>query len=43
VPCILIDKDAFEIKNGKLGDVAPTILKLMGIAQPKEMNGEILV
>ncbi|MDF1673205.1 MAG: alkaline phosphatase family protein, partial [Vicingaceae bacterium] len=43
VPCILINKDHSKIKNGKLGDVAPTILKLMCISQPKEMNGEILV
>ena len=43
VPCILIDKDYTEIKDGKLGDVAPSILKLMGIAQPQEMDGEILI
>lgn len=40
VPCILIDKD-FQptLKDGKLGDLAPTILKLMGIEKPKEMTG----
>ena len=43
VPCILIDTDYTEIKAGKLGDVAPTILKLMNIAQPQEMDGEILI
>ncbi len=44
VPCILVDKeDSFSIKNGKLGDLAPTILKLMGVAIPEEMTGEILV
>lgn len=44
VPCILVDK-AFEgtIKDGKLADIAPTILKLMGIAQPKEMTGDCLI
>lgn len=40
VPCILVDKDFHPtMKNGKLGDVSPTILKMMGIAQPKEMTG----
>ena len=43
VPCILVDKDFHPtMKNGKLGDVSPTILKLMGVAQPKEMTGEPL-
>ena len=32
-----------EVKDGKLADIAPTILKLMGIAQPAEMTGEPLV
>ena len=31
VPCILIDKDNQQIKNGKLGDIAPTILSLLNI------------
>ncbi|MGB0885164.1 MAG: 2,3-bisphosphoglycerate-independent phosphoglycerate mutase [Chitinophagales bacterium] len=31
------------IKNGKLGDLAPTILTLMGLEIPKEMTGEILL
>lgn len=43
VPCILIDNDYKKIKNGRLADVAPTILKLMGITPPKEMTGEALV
>ena len=30
-------------KNGILADVAPTVLKLMGLEQPKEMTGEALV
>jgi 2,3-bisphosphoglycerate-independent phosphoglycerate mutase len=32
-----------KIKNGGLRDVAPTILKLLGLAQPKEMTGKPLV
>lgn len=44
VPCILVDKDfRGKIKNGKLGDLAPTILTLMGIPIPVEMSGEVLL
>lgn len=44
VPCILVDKEyKGEIKNGKLGDLAPTILTLMGVPIPKEMSGDVLV
>jgi 2,3-bisphosphoglycerate-independent phosphoglycerate mutase len=43
VPLILVDKDLKEIKNGILGDVAPTILKLMGIEKPEVMNQNSLV
>lgn len=43
VPCILIDKDYKHIKDGKLGDVAPTILQLLGLTIPKEMDGNVLV
>lgn len=41
----LIIKEGFEgpIKHGKLGDVAPTILHLMGIDIPPEMTGEVLI
>ncbi|MDX1828595.1 MAG: 2,3-bisphosphoglycerate-independent phosphoglycerate mutase [Lutibacter sp.] len=43
VPLILVDKNIKQIKDGILGDVAPTILKLMGIAQPKIMTQHSLV
>jgi 2,3-bisphosphoglycerate-independent phosphoglycerate mutase len=45
VPFIVVNAgDAVkEVKNGKLADVAPTILKLMGIEQPAAMTGEALV
>lgn len=44
VPCILVDPDFNgTIKDGKLGDIAPTILKLIGVAQPKEMSGVSLI
>ena len=44
VPCILIDKDYHPaLNNGKLADIAPTILQLMGIPQPSEMTGMSLI
>lgn len=44
VPFIMVDnKDQLQVKDGKLGDLAPTILKLMGIDIPKDMTGEILL
>lgn len=43
VPLILVDKDLKEIKDGVLGDIAPTILKLMGVPQPEAMTQKPLV
>ncbi len=43
VPCILIDSDYTAIADGKLGDVAPTILKIMDIAKPEIMTGNELL
>ncbi len=44
VPCILASNNpSYQIKDGKLGDLAPTILTLMGVEIPKEMTGKILV
>ena len=44
VPLFLIDKEwKGNIKPGKLGDIAPTILTLMGLPIPTEMNGNILI
>ena len=41
VPFIFVDKDhsPIAIDSGKLGDLAPTILKIMGIPKPEEMTG----
>jgi 2,3-bisphosphoglycerate-independent phosphoglycerate mutase len=45
VPCILLGQNskAFKMKNGKLADIAPSILSLMGIEIPKLMDAEIIV
>lgn len=43
VPVILVDPDRNHIQNGVLGDMAPTILKLMGVPQPEAMTGKVLV
>jgi 2,3-bisphosphoglycerate-independent phosphoglycerate mutase len=45
VPCILTGSDVSEVKlkNGKLGDIAPTMLHLMGLEIPEEMDGNILL
>ncbi|MGM9822402.1 MAG: 2,3-bisphosphoglycerate-independent phosphoglycerate mutase [Muribaculaceae bacterium] len=44
VPCVYVttDKQA-KVENGILADVAPTILHIMGIPQPKEMTGHNLI
>jgi 2,3-bisphosphoglycerate-independent phosphoglycerate mutase len=44
VPCILADHDyRGTLANGKLGDIAPTVLALMGVPQPAEMTGQSLL
>ncbi|MFZ3574970.1 2,3-bisphosphoglycerate-independent phosphoglycerate mutase [Tenacibaculum finnmarkense] len=43
VPMILVDKDLKAIKDGVLGDIAPTILHLMNLPQPKEMTQDSLL
>ena len=43
VPIILVDKDLKHIQNGVLGDIAPTILELMGIQKPFVMTCHSLV
>ncbi len=43
VPVFLIDDDYTEINDGILADVAPTILKIMGLEQPAEMTGKPLI
>jgi 2,3-bisphosphoglycerate-independent phosphoglycerate mutase len=44
VPLIVMDKEqSWKLKPGKLGDIAPTILHVMGIHIPAVMTGDILV
>ena len=44
VPFFVIDKEwKGGLKPGKLGDLAPTILTLMGLSIPKEMTGNVLI
>lgn len=43
VPLILVDEELKEIEDGVLGDIAPTILKLMGIDQPELMSCKPLI
>ena len=43
VPCFYVGSENIKIHNGKLADVTPTILQLMGITQPTVMDGESLI
>ncbi len=44
VPMIVVtDRENIKVRNGKLGDIAPTILTMMGVAIPKEMTGDVLI
>lgn len=42
VYCI-VTLDGIELKDGKLADVAPTMLKILGLQIPSEMTGEVLI
>ncbi len=43
VQFVVVDKDVKTVEDGRLCDIAPTILHLMGIPQPEEMTGKVLV
>ena len=43
VPIVVVSDRVKSVENGILADVAPTVLKLMGVEQPKEMTGKALV
>ena len=42
VPLIMVGKEG-ELKPGRLADLAPTLLHIMGIEKPEEMTGESLL
>ena len=44
VPCVYVTENkAAKVEDGRLADVAPTILKIMGLAAPAEMDGNVLI
>jgi 2,3-bisphosphoglycerate-independent phosphoglycerate mutase len=43
VPFILVDPDRKPVKDGVLGDIAPTILEILGVDQPAEMTQKSLI
>ena len=45
VPCFYVSNNGTgaTLRNGKLADIAPTILYLLGITAPKEMDGDVLI
>ena len=43
VPLILVGMENVKVKSGKLADLAPTMLDIMGIEKPAEMTGESLL
>ena len=43
VPLIVVDKEITKVQDGVLGDIAPTILKMIGVPQPEEMTQHTLV
>ena len=43
VPLILVGKDDAKLREGKLADLAPTMLNIMGLEKPEEMTGESII
>lgn len=46
VHCVLVDplkKDNLSLRNGKLADLAPTLLQILNLAQPESMNGQSIL
>lgn len=44
VPCVYVTENtAAKVENGRLADVAPTILRIMGLEVPADMNGNVLI
>ena len=43
VPLILVGLDSAKLREGKLADLAPTMLDIMGLDKPEEMTGESII
>lgn len=43
VQFVVVDDDVKSVKDGRLCDIAPTMLSLMGVEKPAEMTGNVLV
>ena len=43
MPLILVGIDNVTLREGKLSDLAPTMLQIMGIEKPEEMTGESII
>ena len=43
VPLILVGMENAQLKQGKLADLAPTMLEIMGLEKPEEMTGESII
>ena len=43
VPLILVGMENAKLRQGKLADLAPTMLQIMGLEKPEEMTGESLI
>ena len=43
VPLVLVGMEDVKLKDGKLADLAPTMLDIMGLEKPEEMTGESLI
>ena len=43
VPLVLVGMEDISLKTGKLADLAPTMLDIMGLEKPEEMTGESIL
>jgi len=43
VPLVLIGMQGVKLKEGKLADLAPTMLDIIGLEKPEEMTGNSLI
>ena len=43
VPMVLVGENGKSLRDGRLCDIAPTMLELLGLEKPAEMSGESLL